>query len=124
MNHHTLYLHLAQHLRLLLCPATRPQVHNLALLTLGLAESADCHLASGDTLLFAPGKAQAARRELIGYTLSPCTMGCRASRSLARCRLRFESNTVEARVISLPFMVQFNGNDVWGGPPTKLALRW
>ena len=44
MNHHTLYLHLAQHLRPLLRPATTPQVHNLALLSLGLAESPNCHL--------------------------------------------------------------------------------
>jgi hypothetical protein len=46
MNHHTLYLHLAQHLRPLLRPATTPQVNNLALLALGLAESPNCHLAT------------------------------------------------------------------------------
>jgi hypothetical protein len=51
MNYHTLYLHLAQHLRPLLRPATRPQVNNLALLTLGLAESPNCHLASIATVL-------------------------------------------------------------------------
>ena len=46
MNYHTLYLLLAQRLRPLLRPATNTQVNNLALLTLGLAVSPNCHLAT------------------------------------------------------------------------------
>jgi hypothetical protein len=51
VNHHTLYLHLAQQLRSLLHPATNTQVNNLALLTLGLAISPNCHLATIATVL-------------------------------------------------------------------------
>jgi len=51
MNYHTLYLHLAQRLRPVLRPATNTQVNNLALLTLGLAASPNCHLATIATVL-------------------------------------------------------------------------
>ncbi len=51
MNYHTLYLHLAQQLRPVLRPATNTQVNNLALLTLGLAVSPNCHLATLATVL-------------------------------------------------------------------------
>ena len=46
MDYQTLYVHLAQHLRPVLRPATNTQVNNLALLTLGLAVSPNCHLAT------------------------------------------------------------------------------
>lgn len=56
MNYHTLYLHLAQRLRPLLRPATDTQVNNLALLTLGLAVSPNCHLATLATVLPIAGR--------------------------------------------------------------------
>lgn len=62
MNYHTLYL--AQQLRpIILHPATNAQVNNLALLTLGLAGSPNCHLATIATVLPIAGQ----RENLIQY---------------------------------------------------------
>lgn len=46
MSNYKIYLRLSQHLRSLLGMATKTQIENLSLLTLGLAESEDCHLAN------------------------------------------------------------------------------
>jgi hypothetical protein len=46
MSNYRLYLRLSQHLRSILYSATGVQINNLALLSLGLAEGEDCHLAN------------------------------------------------------------------------------
>ena len=46
MSNYRLYLRLSQHLRSILSSATGVQVNNLALLSLGLAEGENCHLAN------------------------------------------------------------------------------